>query len=273
MSQIKEQLSIAELATADYLLSDIFAMRQKWSKGSVFKMSRPRKSTGLIFLNNCEGEYTDKYGTSFFAPQKSLVCLPYGGEYSVLNVSCTEKSNDAFLIEFNIVQNDKIRTLGDAPFRIPCENPYLVSELMEMAVRSHEALLPSPAELRACIYRILSYLGKNNFLASASKYRTIAPAIQLLESNPLCDISVARMSKLCHMSEGSFRKLFTEYSGSSPIAYRIDVKLQMAKKMLDNSDMTIDQISEALDFSSGAYFCKLFKKRTGLTPKQYKKRG
>jgi AraC-like DNA-binding protein len=273
VSQIKEQLSIAELATADYQLSDIFAMRQKWSKGSVFKMSRPRKSTGLIFLNNCAGEYTDKYGTSFFAPQKSLVCLPYGGEYSVMNASCAGSSNDAFLIEFNIVQNSKILTLGNAPFRIPCENPYLISELMEKAVKSHEALLPSPAELRACIYRILSYLGKNNFLASASKYRTIAPAIQLLESNPLCDISVARMSELCHMSEGSFRKLFTEYSGSSPIAYRIDVKLQMAKKMLDNSDMTIDQISEALDFSSGAYFCKLFKKRTGLTPKQYKNRG
>ena len=52
--------------------------------------------------------------------------------------------------------------------------------------------------------------------------------------------------------------------------YRIDIKMDMAKKMLENSDTSVTRIAELLGFESNAYFCKLFKKKNGITPSEYR---
>ena len=41
--------------------------------------------------------------------------------------------------------------------------------------------------------------------------------------------------------------------------------------VIENGDMTLEDIAYALNLESGAYFCKLFKKRTGQTPGEYRK--
>ena len=43
-----------------------------------------------------------------------------------------------------------------------------------------------------------------------------------------------------------------------------------AKVLLKNSDMTIENISEELNFPNSPYFCRFFKKQMGCTPKEYR---
>lgn len=59
-------------------------------------------------------------------------------------------------------------------------------------------------------------------------------------------------------------------TGKSPIRYVIDKKTAMAKKMLENSNTSVERIAELLEFESSSYFCKLFKKKTGMTPTEYR---
>lgn len=156
----KRSLTFSQLYKTDYELTDIYAERQKWHDGVLFVRERPRKSNGLVFLNGCSGKYTDVYGMSFEAPCKSLVCLPYESRYSVLNVSSGTALPDAYLVEFNIVQNDGKLSLGEAPFNIASANPFYVKELCANIVGEYEAFSSSPAILKMNIYKLLAYLGK-----------------------------------------------------------------------------------------------------------------
>lgn len=266
----EEIVTFAKLYTMDYEVTDLYVEKQSWCDGALFKRDRPRKSNALIFLNGCTGEYRDCCGKSFFADVGSLVCLPYKSIYSVLNISSRIASPDAYLVEFNIVQNGRKLTLADTPFFVRSMNPYYVKELAKSAATEYEALVKSPAMLRAIVYKLIAYIGKESISADRYEYPLLAPAIEFLEKNPINSLSVEDLAAMCHVSSACFRRAFHAYAGKSPIQYRIDTKMDMAKKMLENSDTPVARIAELLEFESTAYFCKLFKKKNGMTPSKYR---
>ncbi len=67
-----------------------------------------------------------------------------------------------------------------------------------------------------------------------------------------------------------FRR-FKATTGRTIMSYFLNLKIERAKKLLRESDMTVTQISETFAFDSPNYFSKTFKKLTGCTPLQYKK--
>ena len=87
-----------------------------------------------------------------------------------------------------------------------------------------------------------------------------------IEENPFASYSVDELAAACNISSGCFRRLFKEYSGKSPVEYRNDLKIEMAKSLLENSNATLEVMAESLGFESSAYFCRVFKKKTGMTP-------
>ena len=49
-----------------------------------------------------------------------------------------------------------------------------------------------------------------------------------------------------------------------------EIKIAKAKKMLNDTNMKIIDIAYALGFENASYFTRFFKKRTGLSPQEYK---
>lgn len=86
-------------------------------------------------------------------------------------------------------------------------------------------------------------------------------------------MSIAQLAQLAHMSESSFRKQFKVEVGCSPHDYVIHRRVQKSKKLLLNSERSIIDIAFDLGFSSSQYFATVFKRKTGLTPKQFRERG
>lgn len=270
MMESADVITMADLMTMDYTLTDIYAERQTWCDGAIFRRRRPRKSNGIIFLNGCRGTYTGANGISFTAPSKSLVCLPYQSEYEVLNLASGLDTPDAYLIEFNTQQGNTFLTFASSPFLIHEMNSYYISALAKSIVEEYESLRPSPALLKMNLYKLLAYLGGEAQTEYEKHRLTIAPAIELIEKNPVGLPSVEQLAKLCHMSSGHFRKIFAAYTGKSPLTYMTDRKIDMAKKMLENSNTAVVRIAELLEFESCSYFCKQFKKKTGLSPGEYR---
>ena len=269
----KNLISFSDLYTMDFDITDIFAMRQKWYRGLTFTMDRPRKSTGIIYLNGCVGEYTSAYSEAVCAPCKSLVCLPAQSEYKVLNADCGLGYPDAFLVEFNIVKDGEILTFADAPYVVEGVNACMAAELVKDVVAAYEASIRSSVELKATVYRLLAFLGKQMRRSFNKKFLSIEAGIELLESDPTANRSIEEITEICGVSSACFRRLFREYSGKSPSQYRIEIRLEKAKNMLLNSDITIENIADSLGFESSAYFCRQFKKKEGMTPKEYKKKN
>lgn len=264
-------ITFSELYTLDFEITDFFAMRQKWRAGTEFRMEHPRRANGLILLCGATGKYTGA-GGSFFAPTGSVVCLPEESEYTVLNLSDGKEPDypDAYLIEFRAFSQKIPLTFDDSPFLIKNANFVLLRELAEKTVLACEAPVNSPCTVRAGIYEMLSLLGESSLEVGNKRFSPIMPGIEYLRKNPQSSLSVEELAKMCHVSSANFRKLFKEYSGKSPASYRIDRKLELAKRMLESEKVSFSYIAEALGFESEAYFSRLFKKKLGCSPSVYR---
>ncbi|WP_455616905.1 response regulator transcription factor [Eisenbergiella sp.] len=65
-------------------------------------------------------------------------------------------------------------------------------------------------------------------------------------------------------------RYFKQMTGQSISQYIMQCKMEYAKKFLTSSDESIQRISEMLGFDSSQYFSIVFKKYTGLSPREYR---
>lgn len=68
-----------------------------------------------------------------------------------------------------------------------------------------------------------------------------------------------------------FRKIFKQVTGIPPGQYHLQLKVNAAKKLLLSTNKSVKEISYELGFESVYYFCRLFKKKMGITPSQARK--
>ena len=73
------------------------------------------------------------------------------------------------------------------------------------------------------------------------------------------------------MSNVYFRSLFKAQYHLSPSQYIISVRLKNAKSLMKYSFLTLEECALQSGFSSLQYFCRVFKKYTGMTPSEYRK--
>jgi len=64
--------------------------------------------------------------------------------------------------------------------------------------------------------------------------------------------------------------LFKQVTGISFKEYLNKVRIEEAKSLLEHTDYSIMEIAVACGYSDQSYFTKVFKKATGITPKQYR---
>ena len=73
------------------------------------------------------------------------------------------------------------------------------------------------------------------------------------------------------LSESHFRRWFQKEVGFNPADYMMYRRVEIAKEKLRAGDTSITKIAMDLGFSTSAYFTAVFRKRTGLTPTQYRR--
>ncbi len=78
-------------------------------------------------------------------------------------------------------------------------------------------------------------------------------------------------ANMCYVSRDRFNHIFKAYTGASPKEYCLNLKIERAKQLLYDSGMTTAECSEILGFGDVNYFRRVFKKRTGITPKEFLK--
>ncbi len=99
-----------------------------------------------------------------------------------------------------------------------------------------------------------------------------AKIIQSMRDRVTENISVKQLAEECHMSERSFRSMFSKYTGVTPKQYLIKIKMQNAAQILQTSDFSINKVSEKLGYSSPFQFSRDFKKYYGVSPNSYRKK-
>lgn len=74
------------------------------------------------------------------------------------------------------------------------------------------------------------------------------------------------------MSSRTLIRRFKAATGESPLAYLQTVRIEVAKKILENSVQTISEITQQVGYEDVSSFSKMFKRRVGLSPREYRGR-
>ncbi|MBE6739015.1 MAG: AraC family transcriptional regulator [Ruminococcaceae bacterium] len=128
-------------------------------------------------------------------------------------------------------------------------------------------------ELNSLIYKIFSkHLSPNTNKNKAKKDLAIMAA-EYIEQNFSRPITVKNIADYVLFSPSYLCNIFKQKYGVSIQQYLIDLRINTAIDMLDKfKNLSVSSISENCGFKDPLYFSRVFKKRTGLSPTEYKKR-
>ena len=277
--KIHNVISIKELAAMEYL---DFAGKYKdyVDKHSFWEMCYVQSGQAML---NLEGEMIPlKTGdVTFVPPDKTHVYTSEGEEESKVFVVC-----------FETFSYD-IKTLGGMVFTLDEGLRDCVHKIVDeythtfyMNKEDHLEVLKNPnfggqqiimlllEYLIICLVRRLSveknpevvFLNKDDFYAKLTEI-----IIDYFRTNVTSKLSLTDVCNKVNYSRSFLCKVFKEQTGETLSSYFNRLKINESKKLLEETGMSITNISKELGFSDVKYFGSLFKKTVGMTPSEYKR--
>lgn len=98
----------------------------------------------------------------------------------------------------------------------------------------------------------------------------VGKAMMYVLSYPERNFSLADIGELCHISPAYFSDVFHKETGKPFKKWLNQIKIENACRLLENSELSILEISFECGFRSISHFGKIFKNTVGLTPKEYR---
>ncbi len=91
-----------------------------------------------------------------------------------------------------------------------------------------------------------------------------------IDRNIRMSLSLDEVADFAHMSPCYFSKYFKKISGENFVTYTTNRKMELAKLMLTDSELPVINIAYELSYGESNYFSKIFKRKVGATPTQYR---
>jgi AraC-like DNA-binding protein len=130
--------------------------------------------------------------------------------------------------------------------------------------------------LRALLYQILILLNRkftSVYPASGKKTmnRYVNSFIQLVNTNHHRHRSVDYYARQLHITSGHLNSLVKSYFGKSAKKYILNRNVLEAKRMLQYTNLGVDEIANHLNYETSTYFIRTFREHTDMTPLHFRK--
>lgn len=261
--------AIKELVNQNFNVIFVNALQQFWRETKAFQcIGKAKKQNLLIFLNGCKITYTDKNNQTFVANSGDVVYTPVGSEYKVELSDFNDSNSHTIGINFLLLDDlgEAIVLSNDIQIFHNPKNQSL--PLLFQKVLHYDAS-QSFLKSRILLMEILLSLSSNITAENTPEYilKALRYLSEHIEENP----TIAKLAELSHISEVYFRKQFKIYMGVTPIEYRNTMRLERARTYLQYGEISVQEISDMLGYSTVSHFIKEFKLKYGYPPLQYRK--
>ena len=98
----------------------------------------------------------------------------------------------------------------------------------------------------------------------------IEKAMDEMRRTLVTPLTLEAYARSAGFSVSQFSHLFKKHYGTSPMAYFIELRIQRAKELLDNTGMSVKEVAWKLGFDDQLYFSRIFKKVSGISPTAYR---
>jgi len=186
--------------------------------------------------------------------------------------------------------------LGKILFKNAGQIELIRARILELAVVLSRAAVEADAELEMVLglnFEYIQELGKiktiedlciwivkvlDRFTESVYENRNIKnvdiirKAREFIRANYKKKIKLIDISRAIYLSPYYLSHIFKKETGSTLLEYLTKVRIEEAKRLLENTPWNTTRIAFEVGYSDQSYFCKIFKKIEGISPFEYKKR-
>lgn len=129
----------------------------------------------------------------------------------------------------------------------------------------------APEEHSAAAYQMLMYLHQHGkpYEAASDCPLLVEAALGILEEEFATLDGIEEVADRLGVTSNHLIRQFTNYVGLSPGRYLKLRRLDYAKELLSQSDISVTLVAELSGFSGANYFAKAFRKETGMSPSEY----
>lgn len=100
--------------------------------------------------------------------------------------------------------------------------------------------------------------------------RRLRRAVEFMHDHCGREISLAEIAGAAYLSEFHFARLFKKITGVTPHAYLASVRIERARRLLADSDMTIAEVGAEVGYGNQSHFTTVFREATGLAPRAFR---
>jgi AraC-like DNA-binding protein len=120
---------------------------------------------------------------------------------------------------------------------------------------------------------LLYFKNQNSLFIDKEVVEKINQARILIRDNISNSISPAEIAEQLGLGYSWFRKAFKKYAGISPAQFQLQIRLQRAKDMLLNTNLSVSEIAYELTFDTPGQFSTFFRQKANMTPKEFRRTG
>ena len=261
-----------KLYSTEFIITEPMAKPQYWAvRGNFYSaIGKPKVSHTLLWFKHCGATITDNKGNTLEVARNQLTYMAKGLEYSVRFHDTDPARPDTVVIHFQMTDRDgeEIAPILKPIIGLKSVDAAMALDIDLLAEEYGKNVVCIP-KMQAVIYDILAAIcQKQKKRTARNKFAVIRTGIDLLEQDS--DRSVAEIAAECGVSECYFRRLFQEYSGESPMAFRQRHRIERAKQLLlSDEQYTIGEVARELGFSDIYHFSKTFKNVCGVSPSKF----
>lgn len=124
---------------------------------------------------------------------------------------------------------------------------------------------------RNIIENLLEKKRKADDCGAGESGNKIAHVKRFVQRNYLRKIGLADACRVASLSPKYLSRVFKEQTGMHFSEYKLSLRLERAKALLETTGFTVAQISDKLGYNNTESFIRLFKNREGITPSRYRK--
>lgn len=114
------------------------------------------------------------------------------------------------------------------------------------------------------------FLGYSFDFSSVKHSDTVYKVVEYIRRNYFRKISLDDIAQHVHFSKTYLSRIFKEDTGENISSYINKVRVDRARLLLADPDLSLVDVAAITGFEDQSYFTKVFKAVTGQTPKKYK---
>ncbi|WP_436388649.1 AraC family transcriptional regulator [Amycolatopsis sp. MEPSY49] len=167
------------------------------------------------------------------------------------------------------------RTGTDLAFVTPLDTTLMAATvrfLRSVAATGADRRVLAPIYLAEMVYRVLQAEQFSRLLdlaATEVARNPVSEVISYVRVNISEVLTVSDLAERVSMSPSAFSHLFREVTGKSPYQFVKEMRLNRARELLIEGDLTVTQVSRAVGYGSASHFISEFRSRFGATPRAY----